>query len=203
MSTGTATLLVALVGVVGTLLSPLTTAWVSTRTRLQEFEMQQQASAVVRREESAAADLERRREAYTALNSSARRWRILLMEDARALSSGSSASERTEEARQAFHDDFARVQMLVPDLVLDAANRVRLVLADAHTRLGRQARDSTTTEAEWRELQGFLLSLWDVITEMQAAMRKDLGVGSGAPVPSERSGAYRDGVVGYPQVPGS
>ncbi|MER5386299.1 hypothetical protein ABT040_39710 [Streptomyces sp. NPDC002688] len=187
-----ATLLVALVGVMGTLLAPLTTAWVSSRVRLQEFDLQQRASAAARQEESAAADLERRRAAYIALNGSARQWRILLMEDVNALRAGGNAGEHTEQARQAFQADFAQAQMLVPDYVLDAANRVRIALAEARKRLDRQAASSNSEgEGTWQDLHGYVLDIWDVITDMQAAMRKDLGVGSGLPVPSERSEAYR------------
>ncbi|WP_406375863.1 hypothetical protein OG788_40175 [Streptomyces sp. NBC_00647] len=187
-----ATLLVALVGVMGTLLAPLTTAWVSSRVRLQEFDLQQRASAAARQEESAAADLERRRAAYIALNGSARQWRILLMEDVNALRAGGNAAEHTEQARQTFQADFAQAQMLVPDYVLDAANRVRIALADARKRLDRQAASSNSEgESTWQDLHGYVLDIWDVITDMQAAMRKDLGVGSGLPVPSERSEAYR------------
>ncbi|MFD5628644.1 hypothetical protein [Streptomyces sp. NPDC127072] len=135
MNAGVATFLVALVGVMGTLLAPLTTAWVSSRVRLQEFEMQERASAAARQEQSAAADLERRRVAYIALNSSARQWRILLMEDVNAQRTGDGVGEATEQARQAFQADFAQAQMLVPDYVLDAANRVRIALAEARKRL--------------------------------------------------------------------
>ncbi|MFF2138211.1 hypothetical protein [Streptomyces sp. NPDC058193] len=187
MNAGTATLLVAVVGVMGTLLAPLATARVNSRARLQEFQLQQRANAEARKEESAAADLERRRTAYIALNGSARLWRILLMEDVNALRAGRTCGEQTEPARQAFQADFAQVQMLVPDHVLDAANRVRIALADARERLGRQAAGNGEGEAAWQDLHGYVLGLWSEITDMQAAMRKDLGVGSGVPVPSERS----------------
>ncbi|MFE5241371.1 MULTISPECIES: hypothetical protein [unclassified Streptomyces] len=186
-------MLVALVGVVGTLLAPLTTNWVSARVRLQEFDLQQRASALTREEEAATADLERRRAAYIALNSSARLWRLLLMEDVHALRAGGSTGEQTEQARQAFQADFAQAQMLIPDHVLDAANRVRIALADARKRLDRHTEGDGASEAAWQDLYDFVLGVWGEITEMQAAMRKDLGVGSGVPVPSERSETYQAG----------
>ncbi|MFI6640330.1 hypothetical protein [Streptomyces sp. NPDC050504] len=209
MSTGMVALLVAAVGVAGTLLAPLTTAWVGARSRLQEFELQQRVEAARRQEEALAADLERRRQAYLALNSSARLWRILLMEDVRALRAGGSGhAQATEEARSAFHGDFAQAQMLVPDDVLDAATRVRIALADARKRLdllgeggaggagvGAGASGgsggSGGSEEAWEELYDRVMRIWDVITTMQAAMRKDLGVGSGVPVPAERPEQYR------------
>ncbi|MDX3838964.1 hypothetical protein [Streptomyces europaeiscabiei] len=180
-------LLVALVGVVGTLVAPITTARVSLRTRLQEFELQQRANEQTRREENMAADLERRRAIYIAVNSSARQWRIRLMEDLHALRTGGSSSELTEDARQAFQGDFAQAQMLVPDPVLDAATRVRIALADGRKRLDSLKKSEVADEEAWQELYTYVLRIWDLITRMQAAMRKDLGIGSGVPVASEQS----------------
>ncbi|GGP78066.1 hypothetical protein [Streptomyces melanogenes] len=81
--------------------------------------------------------------------------------------------------------------MLVPDGVLDAANRVRVALTDAYKRFRQLGDTSATDDRTGEELRAFLLHMWDEITQMQAVMRKDLGVGSGVPAPSERPGAYR------------
>ncbi|WUA62765.1 hypothetical protein OG965_38930 [Streptomyces sp. NBC_00224] len=175
----------------GTLLAPLATAWVGARSRSQESELRRLADQDLRRHEATAADLERRRATYIALNTSARLWRIRLMEDLNRFPHQAGPSPETEEARLSFQNDFAQAQMLVPDTVLDAANRVRIALADAYKRFGRLGEASATDDHAGEELRAFLLHMWDEITQMQAVMRKDLGVGSGVPVPSERPGAYR------------
>ncbi|MFI1177582.1 hypothetical protein [Streptomyces melanogenes] len=112
-------------------------------------------------------------------------------EDLNRIPDQAELSGETEDAWLAFQNDFAQAQMLVPDGVLDAANRVRLALADTHKR-SRQLGDASATAAPMgEELRAFLLHTWEQITQMQAVMRKDLGVGSGVPMPSERPGAYR------------
>ncbi|WP_141757904.1 hypothetical protein [Streptomyces sp. LUP47B] len=112
------------------------------------------------------------------------------MEDLNEFPDGVGASSGTDEARLTFQNDFAHAQMLVPDDVLDAATQVRISLADAYKRLTRLGRASAIDDQARDDLRAFLLNMWEVITKMQAVMRKDLGVGSGVPVPSERPGAY-------------
>lgn len=191
MGAGTVAVLVAGMGVLGTLLAPLATAWVSARTRSQEFELRRLADGDARLHESMAADLERRRATYIALNTSARLWRIRLMEDLNRFPDRPGPSTETNEARLSFQNDFAQAQMLVPDGVLDAANRVRVALADAYKRFARLDETLAPGDHTHEELRASLLEMWHEITQMQAVMRKDLGVGSGVPVPSERPGAYR------------
>ncbi|MDX3213966.1 hypothetical protein PV318_00105 [Streptomyces sp. ME02-6991-2B] len=188
-------IIVAVVGVAGTLVAPLTTASIGARARLQEFELQQRAEETARSHAQELAELERRRQAYIALNSSARLWRIRLMEDYHAFRSGQLPVAAADEARMAFQNDFAQAQMLVPDVVLEAANRVRIGLADARKRLERLRSGGATHAGE--EGQGvyvYLLGQWDAITRMQGAMRKDLGVGTGEPLPSERTDSDSPGV---------
>ncbi|WP_190094538.1 hypothetical protein [Streptomyces melanogenes] len=116
--------------------------------------------------------------------------RVAEREDLNRIPGQAGLSGETEDARLAFQNDFAQAQMLVPDGVLDAANRVRVALADAHKR-SRQLGDASATNAPTGEkLRAFLLHMREEITQMQAVMRTDLGVGSGVPVPSERPGAY-------------
>ncbi|MEK8142523.1 hypothetical protein NKH18_09520 [Streptomyces sp. M10(2022)] len=126
-------LLVAVVGVVGTLPAPITTAWVSSRQRRQEFELQQRSDRTMRHIDDAQANLERRRDTYVALNSGARRYRFQMMEDLYALRSGADKDPATEVARVEFQDTYAQAQMLVPDNVLQSCQAVRVALAEARS----------------------------------------------------------------------
>ncbi|MGP3980637.1 hypothetical protein [Streptomyces sp. KR80] len=110
MNTGVIALLVAVVGVAGTLLAPITTAWVGSRARRQEFELQQRADQATRRLEEAQQNLERRRDTYVALNSSARLYRMLMMEDLHALRKGAApdANGDTDAARVEFQNTYAQ-----------------------------------------------------------------------------------------------
>ncbi|WP_371665035.1 hypothetical protein OG306_00635 [Streptomyces sp. NBC_01241] len=184
--------LVAVVGVAGTLLAPITTAWVSARTRLQEFTLQQRAAEITRQDEERRTEIERRRTTYIAVNSSTRLWRIRLMEDLRALRAGEIAGGHAEEARIAFQNDYAQAQMLVPDPVLHACTQVRATLADARKRMLSLAAGDTEYGDTWEVLYEYVLGTWDLITEMQTAMRRDLGItapelpdSEGRPIPPE------------------
>ncbi|MFE7778208.1 hypothetical protein ACFU5O_30790 [Streptomyces sp. NPDC057445] len=178
MSTGMVTILVAAVGVMGTLLAPITTAWVGARGRLQEFELQQRAETARRRDEDAQQELERRRDTYVALNASARRWRIRMMEDLHALRLGTTpdANGATEAARNEFLDTYAQAQMLVPDSVLKPSQSVRVALADAKKQIDSFREDTAQSPDQWQELHTGLIKSWDVIMVMQIAMRRDLGI---------------------------
>lgn len=186
--------LVAVVGVAGTLLAPITTAWVSARTRLQEFTLQQRAAEITRQDEERRTEIERRRTTYIAVNSSTRLWRIRLMEDLRTLRAGGIASGHAEEARIAFQNDYAQAQMLVPDPVLHACYQVRVTLADARKRMLSLAEGDTECGDTWEVLYEYVLGAWDLISEMQMAMRRDLGItapelpgSEGLPIPAEPS----------------
>ncbi|MFE4215623.1 hypothetical protein [Streptomyces sp. NPDC056844] len=176
MSTGVIALLVAVVGVAGTLLAPVTTAWVSSRSRRQEFELQQHSDRAQRLADDAKADLERRRDIYVALNSGARRYRFLMMEDLYTLRSGSGTAPATEVARVEFQDTYAQAQMLVPDDVLQSCQEVRVALAEARKLMDSLAGGGGHDRQKWQEAHTFLIRMWDAITAMQLAMRQDLGI---------------------------
>ncbi|MGW0854436.1 hypothetical protein [Streptomyces sp. NPDC002690] len=181
MSTGVVALLVAAVGVLGTLLAPVTTAWVSARTRRLEFEIQQRTDRANRQVEDARQDLERRRATYVALNSSARRYRLELMDELHAVRMGESGvpgRSSTENTRASFQNTYAEAQMLVPDSVLGPCRAVRIALADAQKLLDALRAVTTYETDDWEEAHAFLLRLWDVIGEMSVAMRRDLGIAS-------------------------
>ncbi|MFC8640711.1 hypothetical protein RKD45_001426 [Streptomyces griseus] len=176
MSTGVIALLVAVVGVAGTLLAPITTAWVSSRSRRQEFELQQDSDRAKRHIDDAQANLERRRDAYVALNSGARRYRFMMMEDLYAVRRGAGPDPATELARVEFQDTYAQAQMLVPDDVLRPCQTVRVALAEAKKLMDSLAEDATHDQQKWQEAHTFLIDMWEPIGVMQLAMRQDLGI---------------------------
>ncbi|MDF6061646.1 MULTISPECIES: hypothetical protein [Streptomyces] len=176
MSTGVIALLVAVVGVAGTLLAPVTTAWVSSRSRRQEFELQQRSEQAKRHIDDAQANLERRRDIYVALNSGARRYRFQMMEDLYALRDGADPDPATETVRVDFQDTYAQAQMLVPDSVLQPCQAVRVALADARKLMESLSAGGAHDQQRWQETHTFLIRMWDAITAMQLAMRQDLGI---------------------------
>ncbi|MEU0162670.1 hypothetical protein ABZ154_28635 [Streptomyces sp. NPDC006261] len=176
MSTGTVALLVAVVGVAGTLLAPITTAWVSSRSRRQEFDLQQRSELTKRHMDDVQANLERRRDTYVALNSGARRYRFQMMEDLYAIRSGAAPDPATDVARAEFQDTYAKAQMLVPDDVLQRCQTVRVALAEARKLLTPLTGSAEHDQRKWQEAHTFLMEMWEAISAMQRAMRQDLGI---------------------------
>ncbi|MEE4490305.1 hypothetical protein [Streptomyces sp. BE230] len=178
MDAGVIALLVAAVGVAGTLLAPITTTWVGSRARLQEFELQQRAEQAKRRSEEAQQNLERRRETYVALNSATRRYRILMMEDVHALREGDplDADGAIETARLEFQDIYAQAQMLIPDSVLGPCHDARVALAEARKGIAALHREAEVDQEAWRSVHADVMQVWDLIRLMQEAMREDLGI---------------------------
>ncbi|WP_406389030.1 hypothetical protein [Streptomyces sp. NBC_00887] len=176
MSTGLIALLVAVVGVAGTLLAPITTAWVSSRSRRQDFELQQRSERTKRHLDDAQANLERRRDIYVALNSGARRYRFHMMEDLYAMRSEADPNPATEVVRAEFQDTYAQAQMLVPDNVLQPCQAVRVALAEAKKLMESLTEDGAHDQQKWQETHTFLIQMWDAITAMQLAMHQDLGI---------------------------
>lgn len=178
MDAGVMALLVAAIGVAGTLLAPVTTTWVGSRARLQEFELQQRGEQAQRRFEEAQQNVERRRETYVALNSSVRRYRILMMEDVHALRSGDplDADGAVEAARLEFQDVYAQAQMLIPDSVLGPCHEVRVALAAARKGIAALHEAAELDQEEWQGVHADVMQVWDLIRVMQEAMRHDLGI---------------------------
>lgn len=183
MDAGVIALLVAAVGVAGTLLAPITTTWVGSRARLQEFELQQRAEQAKRHFEEAQQNLERRRETYVALNSATRRYRILMMEDVHALRTGDplDADGAIETARLEFQDIYAQAQMLIPDSVLGPCHEARVALAEARKGIAALHKETELDQAAWRSVHADVMRIWDLIGVMQEAMREDLGITASLP----------------------
>ncbi|MFC9758585.1 hypothetical protein [Streptomyces sp. NPDC056921] len=143
-----------------------------------QFELQQRADQATRRLEVAERNLERLRDAYVALNSSARRYRILMMEDLHALRRGTrpDANGLTDAARIEFQNVYGQAQMLVPNAVLEPCHAVRVALADVKKKIDGLHEDTALDQEIWQEAHAHLIQLWDVIGVMQDAMRQDLGI---------------------------
>ncbi|MEU9200623.1 hypothetical protein [Streptomyces sp. NPDC048332] len=183
MDAGVIALLVAAVGVAGTLLAPITTTWVGSRARLQEFELQQRAEQARRHVEEAQRNLERRRETYVALNSATRRYRILMMEDVHVLLNGGplDADGAIENARLEFQDVYAQAQMLIPDSVLGPCHETRVALAEARKVIAALHKEGEPGQEAWQSVHADVMRIWDLIQAMQEAMRADLGITASLP----------------------
>jgi hypothetical protein len=186
MSADVATVVVAVLGAVGTLSSPLLTQWIGNRTKRQEFELEARRRQEDRHEDSRRSALRERRAIYAQLNTAARQYEQAIYEYLRVmLEAAPTPEQRAEltEARESFRELYSDAQMIIPDKVLAAAMEVSAGLGVAYGKArrleerlsgGGAADDSKETIEAARaychdDVYGLIISL-------RRLMRQDLGV---------------------------
>ncbi|WP_412538893.1 hypothetical protein R8Z50_23930 [Longispora sp. K20-0274] len=171
-------ILIAGLGVGGTLLAPLLSQRAARRVAVAAAE----AERARRQEEREAAErrtsFEERRTEYTALNALARTARNHLHDSARRFDeAGSLTDEELAAARAtwiAYQDRYDAAQMIIPDEMLVLASRMNRTLAVAYKRVKALGHPGGPTS---REVVGFCDGqVLDLATTMRQAMRTDLGV---------------------------
>lgn len=185
MSAELTTVLVALLGVLGTLLSPILAQQIASRAKRFEFDLQRQQQLDERRDSRQQQALDERRAMYAAFNTAARRYTQALRAYLWAISSG-AVSDQDEAAltgaRQAYRDLYSDAQMVFPDKVLDVASSVNAALADAYGKVrrlasSRSAADRGPTGKDIEDAQEYCrVQLYELIGGMRQVMREDLGI---------------------------
>ncbi|MFE6847073.1 hypothetical protein [Streptomyces sp. NPDC057686] len=165
---------VAAVGVTGTMVAPLLAQWA----RRQELAEAAERAQLQLRQDRDEGDLQRRRDMYAVLNSAARAYRTAGYDLVLALKRGESVDGSALEAARSFYrDQYAQAQMVLPGRALNIASEVnhclslgyRLVrmLPPAHA--GHQ--DAWSRAETW-----FRTPLADAVWLLRHALRQDLGV---------------------------
>ncbi|MFE5732783.1 hypothetical protein ACFQ7A_17985 [Streptomyces sp. NPDC056528] len=184
-------LLIAVVGVAGTLGAALLTQVRADRTKRMELRV----AADQRREERDHAEellraeralqrqresLERRRACYIRLNTAARQYLTEMTNHLHALARGEDVAaslENLEAARLAYRDSYAEAQMIVPDVVSRPSGAAKSRLNEAYGKLREYAADPTAHAAELGTMEAELhREVWPYVGAMKKAMRADLGV---------------------------
>lgn len=184
-------LLIAVVGVAGTLGAALLTQNRADRTKRMEL----QAAADQRREERGHAEellkaeqarqwqresLERRRTCYIALNTASRQYLTEMTNYTHALRRGQDADaalSNLEVARLGFRDSYAESQMVLPDAVLRAAGATKKALNTAYGTLRKYGAEPSTYAEELAALEStFHEEVWPYLGAMKQVMRADLGI---------------------------
>ncbi|MFJ9929017.1 hypothetical protein ACIRU5_23660 [Streptomyces misionensis] len=167
---------VAVVGVVGTLLSALLTQRAAERSRRHEQERAERARA---RERQAA----QRLACYVALNTAARQYLAALTDQLHALrgtEDSRAVRQRLTEARDVHRDVYAEAQMRLPDPVLALAGEVTHALGTLYGRL-RRLDDGVSRPGDSPDTaQAEIDALWERLRELRRGMRADLGASEAA-----------------------
>ncbi|XUM00440.1 hypothetical protein ACQ86F_26450 [Streptomyces venezuelae ATCC 10712] len=184
-------LLIAVVGVAGTLGAALLTQNRADRTKRMEL----QAAADQRREDRdhaerlrqteldrqrAGESLERRRACYITLNTAARQYVTSMTNHIHALRRGEDTTaslERLEDCRAAYRDSYAEAQMILPNAVARASSDAKDHLNGAYGMLRKYAADPAAHAAELAALGTALhAEVWPYLGRLKVAMRADLGI---------------------------
>ncbi|MEU3551633.1 hypothetical protein [Streptomyces longwoodensis] len=180
-------MIVAIVGVVGTLASAVITQVLAQRAEAQRSEREK----LVRLAELQASEDQRKidqlRSCYVQLNAQDRRYRDAMLAYAYALRSGSVGAEAEAEevnvARRAQRDTRAEAQLVGSDAVLRIESRVNAQLTVAYRRL-MNAADQPSSEARQTELNQVIKLLDAIIAQqghVQALMRLEVGATQALP----------------------
>ncbi len=190
MGAGWTALLVAVVGVVGTLGASLLTQSRADRTKRMEME----AAAEQRREErdhaEALLQAERarnraeesialRRACYITLNTTARQYLTAQVDFMHALRNGTgieAALEQLEARRTTLRESYAEAQMIVPLQVMAVAGATSRRLNAGYGRLKQIAASTPYNQEDLDTFETGIEQSWALLSEMRQQMRFDLGV---------------------------
>ncbi|MER6217744.1 MULTISPECIES: hypothetical protein [unclassified Streptomyces] len=167
-------MLVAVVGVAGTLGGALLTQRGAARAKQREIEL-------VRAHEEVRENLALRRGCYTALNRDSRQFTTALNRHLHVLRERGVEDadlEALEAAKSAHRDTYAEAQMIAPDAVLDPATAVNHALTRVYGQVRRLERGAPEEGETMAAVSAAQQDLWDLLRVMRAAMRRDLGVSS-------------------------
>ncbi|MGW5248284.1 hypothetical protein ACWEQN_31430 [Streptomyces sp. NPDC004129] len=184
-------LLIAVVGVAGTLGAALLTQNRADRTKRMEL----QAAAEQRREERGHAEellraeqakrgqresLERRRTCYITLNTASRQYLTAMTNYLHALQRSEDVAaslQNLEACRLAYRDSYAVSRMIVPDAVLRASSTAKTQLNTAYGKLRKYGAAPSIYAEELAALEGDLHEdVWPYLGALKQSMRADLGV---------------------------
>jgi Flp pilus assembly protein TadB len=177
MSTEVLALVVAIVGVLGTLASALLTQTLSLRSKRLEIDEQRQLRIEERDEEQKRTEFKDRRDSCIALNMAARNFRQALKN---CLFEGvDKRGVELEEARQAFTSRYGEAQMILSDTVLKVASTASGRLAEAYGKVkaSQQPGVPPLGASEREKVENFLdHEVGPVLRQLRQVMRSDLGV---------------------------
>jgi hypothetical protein len=181
MSSAIASLIIAIVGVCGTLASAIFTQQLSQRAKTLELEHAERRSLAEREAAEKQRKTDQLRSCYVQLNANDRNYRDAMLAYAYALKTGSPAEAEATEvatARRAQRDARAEAQMIVSEEVLSAEGQVNKRLTVAYRRLKRvqQETDASLREPLLEEVVRLLDEIIPMLSRARVIMRMELGV---------------------------
>jgi hypothetical protein len=179
LNPSTSALVIALVGIAGTLSSALLTQRSANNSKVRELEWADQQRREDRTYQAKQAAVEARRTCYVALNIAARLYQTALTNYFVAVRAGAVTDEiraEVDEIRRDHRARHAEAQMLVPDPVLVAASAVNGNLGNLYGILRRLDLGAPEPGETIEVADEMRARIWDLLAEMRSVMRFDLGI---------------------------
>ncbi|MET9692555.1 hypothetical protein ABZY81_29485 [Streptomyces sp. NPDC006514] len=181
MSSTVVPLVIAFLGIVGTLVSGLMTQRLAEKTKLKELDRTERQRAEERQYESERVTEETVRACYVMLNTASLDYHSELNNFWYALKASVVTDDlrsRLDDARREHRARFSEAQMRVPDEVLASADDVHRRLSRIYGVLKRldggfpPRREGESLE----QAHAQIVELWDELSEMRRVMRQSIGV---------------------------
>jgi hypothetical protein len=172
-------LIIAIVGVLGTLSAAIVSQILSARARREEVKLQSSQQESQYKREQQQKVLEDKRRCYITMITAARRYRLELMSylylvNRRAVDN--DAALKLEEARLAFNTSIAEAQLTGTKPVRDALEPIRKGMSGSYASIKDLENNSPELNSSFAEIRAYLLELWDEWPRLHETMRDDLGV---------------------------
>lgn len=170
MTAGFGALVLALVGVLGTLSASIVTQVLSARNQSRAIDSRA-------RHEHELAEQSTKRSCYIAMFANSRRYRVELMNylyavQAKAVNEAARAD--LEEARRAYSTSVAETELTAGAAVIAAINSIDRVLSPSFARIKILERDNPQPSSSFEEIRTALGTFWDLWPSLQHAMRREL-----------------------------
>ncbi|MDA2811701.1 hypothetical protein O4J56_13755 [Nocardiopsis sp. RSe5-2] len=179
MTESSIAIIVAVLGIAGTLGSAVFTQLLASRARQAEIDREERARAAEHARVQADEALATRRACYIAFNAAARRFHAQVRHCTHALRGQERPDDpwaALDETRTAFANDYAELQLTAPDRVLTAAHGVNSRLNWLYGMVRRlndgRGHEEESVDRAQRELE----ALWGDLDVLRSLMRLDLGV---------------------------
>ncbi|WP_405388448.1 hypothetical protein OG596_11090 [Streptomyces sp. NBC_01102] len=175
----TGAILIALIGVCGTLAATWLAQRSADRVKRRELEHAERQRRAEHEERSREAALEARRSGYVVLNTTARRYLTALRDRVHALRRGTwpeEGADEVEECRTAYLESYAEAQMIVPDTLLDVARRANAALSRTYGLLKAEQSGTAGEGGSLDAVGAGTDEARDLLHELREAMRRDLRV---------------------------
>ncbi|MGQ4486595.1 hypothetical protein ACN6LM_003430 [Streptomyces sp. SAS_281] len=183
-------LIVAVVGVAGTLVSGLMAHRGALRAKTVELDRAERLRREELRADERRESLAVRRASYAVFNQRLRQFHSVLSKDYFAVAAGEARPDQgreREEPRRVLRDVYAEAQMVISDDVLTVAGGVVHQLHRIHALLGRHERGEATADESLEDIRERLERASEGLYEVRQTMRLELGVSA---LPVHRPDGY-------------